>query len=351
MGLACWLALIGARGYGIGTLIELARFTTDMTLDKGVSVEMILKAICAYQTLFTPGFLLLGVWGWLCLNGASKRIATFGILGMAFAIFGMRWSGPKMVVAFMPPVAVCVVAGFCRAWHGGSRKYAMRTAIGFVLLVPWLVGVRVTYGDSAWGPGFEVRPYDAPPAGTTASFVVGGGSAFPTSEGPRPLFGHAAVLLGGQWRTLISQLECERREALQVSVQQNLPFMILQGANGYAVAELAGMGLTTKDRHENSHSQTLNELRRFSNDRDKRLVLMRLKVPVQDVLKSESLLREIVELAGGRMVVHGYPSTLRRVYQSAPEGLEKLGTSTAIWEPARLVVGSTSETSPHPRHR
>jgi hypothetical protein len=245
----------------------------------------------------------------------------------------MKWNVPKLLIAFLPLLLVCMASGWRDLFHNhqhSGQRFIPRAVVVALMIAPWALGLHATYGETAWGPGFELRPYDSPQAGTTARIVVGGGAACPTQEGPRPLFGHAVVLLGGQWRELVAQLESERRAAIGLAVRQKIPFLILQGSNGYAVAELCDMGLSTTDNKGFRATSLLGEIRRFDGSDGKKTLLMTLKTPVQEMLEERGHVREILDVAGERVVVHGYPSTLRNAYRASPHALEKLGPTTGI---------------------
>lgn len=347
LALLAWGVVIAASGYGFGSISK----TTNMAAQIAAEEHNYLYTIGAGQALFTPGFVALGLWGWFALPWQRKWLVSLAFVAMIGVIFGLGWRDPKTWIVFIPPMVLCVVSGFRDIWQGDrpvGRKRVLQAGTILLLLLPWIFGVRATYGDTAWGAGFELRPYDRPSGrGNHFALTIGAGAAFPTPEGPRPLFGHAAVLLGGGWRSLVRSLEEERIKAIQTAVQGGMPFMVIQGSTGYAVAELAGMGFTTSG-VESGGDKTLGGVRHFFSDDGRQVTLWKLALGRPEFLKDAGHLRELIAVGGTeRVVVHGYPSSLRTLYKAAPNAMQKLGPTTAIVDIVRVAesVAKQSESN------
>jgi len=331
-----WGAVIASSGYGVRAILE----TTNMAAKIAAEERNYLAIIGACQTLFTPAFIVFGLWGWAALPRQLKLLSFLSFVAM-IGVLRMGWAWPKEFLMFVPPLVLCVVAGFSNIWQGDRPvrpKRVLQAGAIILLLLPWIFGVQATYGDTAWGPGFELRPYDRPSGrGNELALRIGGGAAFPTPEGPRPLFGHAAVLLGGGWRSLVRSLEEERRQAIQTAIEGGMPFMVVQGSTGYAVAELAGMGFTTSDT-KSGGDEALGRVRRFFSDDGRHVTLWELGLGRPESLKNEGHLREVIAVGRTeRVVVHGYPSSLRTLYKAVPDAMQKLGPTTAIVNLRQLI--------------
>ena len=167
---------------------------------------------------------------------------------------------PKFILPGIPGLVACAVLGFSVLWtHFKPERWQtiVRVLIFIVLLGPWLIGVQVEFDDSAFGPGFETRAYDRPEqSGTKISLAIfGPGTLFPTSEGPRALFGHGAVLLGGGWRTALDQRWREIEAVTDYAIQNELPLISTGNMSNFVVALWQRGFITTDPRDPNGEAE------------------------------------------------------------------------------------------------
>ena len=96
----------------------------------------------------------------------------------------------------------------------------------------------------AWGPGFELRSFLRPTesSGIKAEVVLGAGAANPTPEGPRPLWGHGAVLVCGKWRGFVTARHDDDVGWQILFVRQSPRLFSLNGSAPLLVAEFGSMG-------------------------------------------------------------------------------------------------------------
>lgn len=340
-----WGFLLIASGYGIQ---QISRAATTQIREVAVgSLNSWIRIAASFQTLFTPAFVFAAVWGWTVLPRQRRWFATLSFFGILLFVYVLQWRVPKRMIVFVPPILMCVVAGFYDLLKGERSVQKRRLALAIAVLLallPWLIGVQVRHGDTAWGPDFDVQDYDRPVSnGTDFALAFGAGAPYPSSEGPRPLFGHAFVLLGGEWREFIRSGNEEYKDALRTAIHNQMAFLVLQGSTAKVVVDLASMGLRTRDPKWTGKSPTLTEARRFTSQDGWKLLLLHLRPPLSDFVQDEKVIRDIAAVAGSQhVVVVGYPSSLRIIYKATPCAMTKLGPISAIVDLAELMKSAST---------
>ena len=84
------------------------------------------------------------------------------------------------------------------------------------------------------------------PSRIALELVLGPGAAFPTPEGPRPLYGHGYVLLGGAWSRFINAAAAERQKSIHTAISMNAPLVVTNWSPDYYLDELYAMGYATQ---------------------------------------------------------------------------------------------------------
>jgi hypothetical protein len=340
---ASWFLCLLSSGYGLHILMRTLLTAGPMESFAGLRV-----VAATVQTLATPAFVLFTAVGLLFVLRRRKRIVLLMLVGIVVVVPYLEFGVPKWVMVAIPGLMVCTLVGFSLLWR---RNLAMRAALVACIAAPWFFGAHATFGDSAYGPGFEVRPFDrAPNRRSSIRPIAGAGALIPTSEGPRPLGGHAWVLLGGGWRKNAIEASEERSRAIREALARKLPLLADLG-QGYTVATLAGMRFTTGDSWRRIIGPSFVEERRFqSPDGSARLNVLRLR-DRESLYVADGIAR-LQELTGSReIVIYGYTSTLRRCYLLAPDSLEPLGVTTAVVDLEKLRRGAakmTARASAHP---
>jgi len=321
-----WLAAVWANGFSPDLVWKIVRTAGPVETYPGLAV-----AAATIQTLATPAFVLLAGAGFILLARQRNPLCWLVLVGFALTARYIPFGVPKWFLIATPALAACVLAGFSAAWeYRGSAARPLRFAIAACLAAPWLMGAQMLFGDSAYGPGFQVRPFDRPVhRGGFFRPVLGAGALVPTSEGARPLGGHAWVLLGG-WRRIAREQADDLARAASQAASTGLPILQDYG-QGLVVAELAARGYTTRDPWKQ-------EARTFVSANGRPIRVLRLHD--RDDLFSPAGQARIEEMAGNRVVAFAYTSTLRRLYRAAPLSLRKLGATAAV-----LDLGILRETA------
>lgn len=323
---AAWVAAIALSGYGPSYIWRTIRASGPVEAFPGWLVTG-----ANMQSFATPAMVLLTAVGLAVLLRRRDRLAIPALLGMLLTARYVRFGIPKWFLVATPGIVACALVGLStvwQQWRRGWRAMGMRAAVAAAVLLPWAFGVQTVFGDSAYGPGFEVRPFDRPTAGrVTMRAAFAGGALVPTSEGPRPIGGHAWVLLGGGWREMTLKAAADRTNAVRAALAGGWPLLEDQG-QGYMTATLVGMGFTTRDDWRRSlGGGFLGERRFYAADRTEvRMLWLRDR----DSLFGAAGLSRLRQLAGAdAVVIYGYTSTLRRCYKLAADSLTPLGATAA----------------------
>jgi hypothetical protein len=198
------------------------------------------------------------------------------------------------------------------------------------LILPWAVGVQVNRDGISWGPGFELKAYNYPEVEDTQfKLTFGPGMAFPTPEGPRPLYGHGFVLLG-EWKEFINSLAAERQNTIDTALRNSIPLISIGWSPDYYLNNLYAMGFQTSDSHNRTAADGYFYERRFTNAQGERIFLI-----IQDIVGSDidELISHLKQYTGSdEIVVIGHPQTLRAIYKGHPNMLHALGPTSAIMD-------------------
>jgi hypothetical protein len=330
LALIAWSVAVAMTGYGPTTILEILLWTpTEHASHGGFSVV----SVAYLLSLATPAFLLLAVLGWVRMVRGRNRLALVALFAVLPVLPWLINGVPKRLLPGVPMTVVCSVAAVRWLMEEATSWSRLLVAAGLVILLsPWLIGLRATFNDSAWGPGFEMRPYDRPPSyGLSAVPALGAGAALPGSDGPRPLWGYGTVLLGGGWRSLVSARSQEHRNAVTQAIQDGVPLLILQGSDGFAVATLCGMGFRTDDPSK-PPERSLFVRRRFLRPDGAEVVLLRSTITTKRLVDDPNYLIDLAKTAGTHQVVvySYYPSSLRLLHRLVPGALTKLGPCSAF---------------------
>jgi len=292
------------------------------------------------QTFFTPAsVLLIGIGAWLLLKHKDPLAAIVAVAVLAVAKF-LPYGVPKWVITMMPTMLACAAVGFAFL----LQRRRERWAVVALALLPWVIGVRLSYAGSAWGPGFELQPYDQVPQRTGfPSLTIAAGAATPTPEGPRPLFGHGWVLLD-RWRPFVNEWAQEQVAAVGAAIEAGVP-LVLPDDRSWPVDTYLSLGFSTHDPFERKVGDGRIFERRWTSRQDAESRMYVLVKP--EYLFDAGMVGRLQSMAGERVVVIGFSSTLSRLHHVAPEALYPLGKRTAFLRLdelcARLDAGGCSD--------
>jgi hypothetical protein len=342
--LAAYSAIL-VSGYNLVTLVltrseeSVTHVQSVMTQTGAVQAGGYLYSIAAVQPLLTPALSVLALVGLVALLRRRDMVlwplAASMLVGAPWMLSGV----PKFMIVSLPAMILCTTVGMLVVWYGIERTSLRRTvqvALVVLLLVPWVFGVQVTREGSARGPGFEIRPFDRTTDSSSLRVAIGEGTAIPTPEGPRSLYGHAMTLLGGQWRALVAQKAQERRRVVEQALERDVPMILTMWSPGYLVNELAARGFTTNDPYWHQQNWDVIPKRRFYNASGDQVTLIFHQI--QREVSAEQA-QHITELAGAdtdTVVWYGYPRTMRHLYAISPAMMNKIDSMSAVLDMDRL---------------
>jgi hypothetical protein len=346
LALLCFFLVLFVSGYDPTTLVaQLQKYQNYL----GERSSRITETIGSLQPLVTPAFGIFALVGLLTLLRRRDPLLIVFAVGLIVILPWASRGVPKFILPGIPGLVACAVLGFSVLWtHFKPERWQtiVRVLIFIVLLGPWLLGIQVEFDDSAFGPGFETRAYDRPESnGTKISLaLLGPGTLFPTSEGPRALFGHAAVLLGGGWRRAIDERWQEIEIVTDYAIQNDMP-LISTGNMSNFVVSLWQRGYATSDPRdpggESEEASNALILRTFTNEAGQTLDTYK-----REITGTQIELLDVLPPDIDQIVLHGYPRTLRKLYLDAPATLlEKLGSVSALLdlEALRPIIAQTAK--------
>ena len=348
-GAASLLAIFGS-GYGFGEILE----TLALAKKEVLSSDSWFATIGAYQTFFTPAFVVFFVVGYISLLRKSRRLALLigvGLFSVAPYLFSRE---PKMILPALPGLWVALAAGIDTIFPESDNRLftGTRTGIILLMLLPWVIGFQINSGETSWGPGFEIKtPGQAvgredgmgpitnrvdDRSVAISNWKVGfrGGFAIPTPEGPRPLGGHLFVLLNGEWRKLATNFDIERKSVIDTALDTHYNILQDEG-NSFIVAKFLENGFETRDPKLRDVASGTRE-RVFVNENGDTVSLQILRV--RKSLFSTDQLVELKKLnpAGKVILYSGYSSTLMKLADTAPDSLVPLGPLSAVVDLEKL---------------
>jgi hypothetical protein len=320
-----WLALVYGNGYDPQAIVRIIGYSGPVEGDYDWTLTVV-----RMPTLFTPAFVAALAAGVGVLVKQRHPLAL--ILLVAVLVLGkLTLTGvPKWLITAVPALIACAAVGASLWW----RWLPARVVFIAAAVVPWVVGVRMTSAGAAWGPGFELQRYEAVPQTTSwPVFRLDAGTAVPTPEGPRPLFGHAWVL-GGQWKRFVSDFWTEQLEAVETAVRLNHPVLLHERSHGWAVDAYLQLGFTGTD----SAFRVVDDVYDRQWTRADGASSRMLQFVAPEDLFDPVATRELANRAGPRVVLIAFPRTLIRLHRVAPGSLQALGPVTAVLDLARLAA-------------
>jgi len=292
-----------------------------------------IRVFGALAMFFSPAFLLASLIGAVLMARRGGRHLWFIIMLAVFAIAWPFWSTTKEVLVLIPAFGFVFAHGSVRIWRGTSHLVGavlLKSLFVLLLIFPWLCGLQMTYGDSAWGPGFDVLPMSRPASTGIRNLrvVPGAGAAFPTNEGVRPLYGHGAVLLGGGWRAMAEAHAREIGHALAVANGRSIPVLAGMHYDGFVMNHAVRLGFTTRDPEIRRYVRRP-VFRRLTEASGRDLMLVRQ--PIGPLCSDSVNVMQILQTTGSDHVVcWSEPGGTRRLYLFAPDAVQELGPRTAV---------------------
>jgi hypothetical protein len=227
-----------------------------------VSASSLFYKYALSHSFYTPIFLLLTFLGFMISIQKNRPFMIFSLLGLpCFLIF--KTIEAKLTVMFHPFLIYWFFIGVRGMVNWlEDRKYFKMVCL-FILIAPWIIGLKIYSTSTSWGPGFEIN--NASVRDSKISVETQGiintlfervkvtffdGMAVPTLEGPRPLGGYAGIFLGGKWRNFVQARANEYLFFVQKAENEKLP-IVISGGSAYIETTLYNLGYSTTDPFNN----------------------------------------------------------------------------------------------------
>jgi hypothetical protein len=293
--------------------------------------------------LLTPVMVLLAGIGFIQLIRVKNPLWVVVLVGLAGILPWLPTGTPKNLITGLPGLFLCAAVGFDAIWNQirlPKYRRAFRSALVMVLIGPWLLGLQVEKGDTAWGPGYEQKPFDRPVSeGLRVRPVFGSGSAFPTPEGPRPIYGYLDNLIGGKFREFVLNNAAERDAVINAARAQRLPIVVTNWSPDYYLADLYALGYFTTDGSSHPADFAADLVYRGYMAVDQAPVDLYYREMIDPNTEDAVAALSPLLATGDRVALTGYSGTLRTLYLYCPAALSALGNTSAVVDLRMLSDG------------
>lgn len=339
------IVMIGISGYGYKDILNEYRTVLYVFNQAGILSaasgiqwqEEILRTILTLTPMFTPAFGLISVVGIIELIRSRDPLLMVVLVRIIGIIPWLRSGVPKFIITSLPGFVLCFAIGFTALCDRINRRWlrlAVNLTLSLLLIGQWVIGIRVAREGTAWGPGFELRSYDYPEAeGTHLDLTLGPGAAFPTFEGPRPLFGHGFGLIRGDWREFVLKNAMERRKASQYAISLGYPLVVTNWSPYYFLNDLYSMGFKTHDPLKKDDEYFIK--RRFTNMQGQSITMLFHEVEANSI---NEFVQNLSDQLGdsNKIIFVGYPKVMLFLFEHFPEAMEPIGSRSAVLDISTL---------------
>ena len=303
-----------------------------------------LSMVLGLSPLFTPAMAILSIAGFYVIVRKKDKVWIPVLVGFLGILPWLRSGAPKNLITFIPELVLCFSVGLLAIWgivKPAWLKYVIRAAFLAALLTPWFIGVRIVWGDTAWGPGFELKSFDRPEMEENQlNIAFASGSAFPTPGIPRPVYGYFDNLIGGSLKRFELDFSRENNRVVDTAISENLPILMTSWSPDFFVIDLYTRGFATKDAAYNASSIGKDLYQReFIKGEGQPVWLYHGEISDDD---GEVISQRVLEFGGRyqQLILVGYPGTMRSLYLFCPAALDPIGAASAIVDMKTLAEGS-----------
>lgn len=344
-GVAALLAMVGAlalAGYSPAAIVETYHWTKLTVAMAPPMLERLVDGVA----FLTPAMLLLTVAGLIAVGTALRKkwrvLALLLSSAPLFVVVGNPSFCAKAFLTAMPALILLMLQGVDWLWRFSCERNAwmkcsIRSLFLLCLLVPWLVGVQWKRADTVRGPGFEIGKVGSDSSGSPRLAFAGGLSA-PTPEGPRPLWGFAYVLFGGEWRHFVQTMNEQWNTAVDLAIDRKLP-LHQDSDTAIAMCGLMARGFELRtDRapvaNENAPDYAFHRLYKDSHsDRELEVILFS---GMDERLKDGAVAADFSRMGYDEMIiVYAIPSRMHRLHHENRDTVTLLSPFTGIWRRSR----------------
>ncbi|MDA0812247.1 MAG: hypothetical protein O3C21_07680 [Verrucomicrobia bacterium] len=228
LALAATVGSLAASGYPPPAIIETYQWVKETVAE----VPPLMERLADGVTFLTPAVVCLlgaGVLSvLLSIRNSWRVIALLLASAPLFIVVGNPSFCGKAFLTVMPALFLTMLYGAVGARNAVGkfpRNLKRLTAVVALLLVlvPWVVGIQWKRSGTARGPGFAFS--SVLPSGKSSGPrpALAGGLGVPTPEGPRPIWGFAYVLFGGEWRDFVLSMNRDWNSAVDLAIAKGLP--------------------------------------------------------------------------------------------------------------------------------
>jgi hypothetical protein len=227
--------------------------------------KSMLSMLATGSAFLTPVFgLLLAIGFWSIFLTRRKHwrnhLALIGLSVFPFFLLGF-FPALKFFLTLLPMLLIVAYAGFEAV---ASRRWALGSVVLLTVFM-WIVGIRIEATGTLAGPGFaqEFALKNNSDSGTENANpdarvqinkvypAFGGGFYMPMLEGPRPLYGYAYVLFGGEWKRHLTDFTQERERMLEIIQKPDVKFL-QDRRTAFVQCDLFRSGYTTSQPYQSS---------------------------------------------------------------------------------------------------
>lgn len=293
-----------------------------------------LSMLATGSAFLTPVFGLLLAIGFWTIFVTDRRhwrnhLALTGLSVFPFVLLGF-FPALKFFLTLLPMLLIVAYTGFQTL---ATKRWALGGVVALTALV-WLVGIGIEATGTLAGPGFSQE--FAQKSNTQSSTenanpdarvrinkiypAFGGGFYMPMLEGPRPLYGYAHVLFGGEWKQHLNDFTAERYLMLD-RIQKPGVGYLQDRRTAFVQCDLFRLGYAT-----NQSYQTGRDLlyRDFVKDGD----TLRVNIVPDNVSKAQ-FAAEYLKANPNTVYRSAYSSSILALTQQIPE-LEIIGPYTVF---------------------
>ncbi len=343
------LLFVMFSGQNLSDIIAILGF---MQANPGGANFSTISAIGAAQPFFTPALLIGLFLGFYLMLRKNLHVFLLALSSFILVFVYIGSGVPKMFLYAFPGFLIFFAAGSAQFINWAKSSKIGRITLGLfvlALITPWILGAQVYSASTSWGPGFEVRMADdeawsnlgdqSSNSRSGKKIVFGAGTAVPTQEGPRSLWGFGKVLIGGDWRKLALERNRIGFDLIERARNEKLA-IYSESTQDYTLVNLVNQGYSTQDPAMNYSIGELLSKRTFTSKSDTIEFFNSFDAREGAADEKFKLLREN---AGDEVILYVRASSyLRELWSSNPEALELISPFSAYLHLDRLGLDSDS---------
>lgn len=299
----------------------------------------ILSMLATGSAFLTPVFGLLLAIGFWAIFKTDRRhwrnhLALIGLSVFPFVLLGF-FPALKFFLTLLPMLLIVAFAGFEAL---SAKRWAMTGIVALTAMI-WLVGIQIEATGTLAGPGFsqefaqksntqsatENANPDARVKINKVYPAFGGGFYMPMLEGPRPLYGYAHVLFGGEWKKHLLDFTAERNLMLEKIQTPGVKYL-QDRRTAFVQCDLYRLGYATNQPYQTGQDLLYRDFIRNGDT-------LRVNIVPDNVSKAE-FASDYLKMKPNTVYRSAYSSSVLALTQQIP-GLEVIGPYTVFSPPTK----------------